>query len=348
MRVAKIGFVGCGSHATHNLYPMLPYAKCSLEAVCDLNEKLAVRNSRMFGASSWFTDTERMLSETKLDGVFVVGPPEMHYAVGRKVLERGLALFVEKPPAPDLERTRELTTLAKANGTFIMPGFMKRHGLAYAKTRAMIESGQFEPNMGFFRYGHSWIPSDPRRMLLTMSCHAIDLAISFFGDVSEVVSQQVKGRNIPSLAVTLRFCSGKIAQLMLDSSQPRIQEHVEISGVSDGGNALIIVDNVTHLEFHRQGQIGIDLLGQEMTEIMPEFDLEDIKMWRPDFGIPNMGQTRQFFQGFAGEVREFIDAILEKRQPYPGPRDALMTMTVIEAIAAKPNGTTSLSEIAAG
>jgi hypothetical protein len=38
MALAKVAFVGCGSHATNNIFPMLRYASCTLEAVCDLNE----------------------------------------------------------------------------------------------------------------------------------------------------------------------------------------------------------------------------------------------------------------------------------------------------------------------
>ena len=339
MTHAKIGFVGCGTHATNNLYPMLRYARCSLETVCDLDEELAARNARLFGASSYYVDVEKMLSESDLDGVLVVGPSEMHYEIGKKVLACRLNLFVEKPPAPDLRRTQELVDLARKNNVFIMAGFVKRHGMTYAKVRHLIETGQFEPAMGFLKYGH-WPNTDLRRMVLDMCCHAIDLAISFFGEVSSVTSHLVELSRTLSLAVTLRFRSGKVAQLMLDSSQPRIQERVEISGTLDGKNALIVVDNVHQLEVHRQGRDGIDLLALSLPEVVPEFDLDDIRVWRPDYGIPNMGQTRHFFQGFAGEIREFVDAILENREPYPCAEDALKTMAVVEAIASKPDGTT--------
>jgi predicted dehydrogenase len=341
MTSARLGFVGCGSHATNNLYPMLRYARCSLEAVCDLSEELAARNARLFGAPSHYVDVDRMLSERELDGVLVVGPTEMHYDVGKKVLRRGLRLFVEKPPAPDLKRIRELVDLARQNNTFLMPGFMKRHGMTYAKVRQLIEAGQFEPAMGLVRYGHG-PHTDLRRMLLIMSCHAIDLAISFFGEVSSVTSHLASSGRALSLAVTLRFRSGRITQLVLDSSQPRIQERVEVSGTLDGRSALIVVDNVQHMEVHTEGQSGIDLVTPDLAQIAPEFDLADIRVWRPDYGIPNMGQTRHFFQGFAGEIREFVNSILEKRNPYPGGEDAVRTMAVIEAIAARPEGITTL------
>jgi hypothetical protein len=116
-------------------------------------------------------------------------------------------------------------------------------------------------------------------------------------------------------AATLIFETGVPVQLMLDSSQPRIQERIEISGHYEGENSLLIINNVQSMELHRQGRNGIDLAGPsgylEPPDIHPDFDLADIRLWRPDFGIPNMGQSRLFFQGYVGEVREFVNAIQE-------------------------------------
>ena len=46
--------------------------------------------------------------------------------------------------------------------------------------------------------------------------------------------------------------------------------------------------------------------------------------------------------GYAGEIREFGEAILEKREPYCGTDDTVKALRVIEAVAAKPNGTSRL------
>ncbi|RED75702.1 myo-inositol 2-dehydrogenase/D-chiro-inositol 1-dehydrogenase [Cohnella phaseoli] len=341
MNKAKIGFIGCGTHATNNLYPMLAYTRAELVAVCDLDEQLAHRNAALYGASSVYTDAGRMLDEQQLDGVIIVGPSTVHYSLGMQALTRGIAVFTEKPPAPRLAQAEEMVAVARAGGTFLMTGYMKRHGLPYKKARQLIDSGLFEPAVGHFKYGH-WGNDNLNEMLLTMSSHIIDLAISFFGEPIGVTSTIYETGRTISLAAVLHFRSGQWAQLTLDSSQPRIQERVELSGSIDGDNALIVVDNVQQMELHRQGHHGIDLLKPELYEIEPTFDLADIQMWRPDYGIPNMGQTRHFVQGFAGELREFVDAIIERRQPYPGTDDVLKAMRVIDAIAARPNGYSDL------
>ncbi len=336
---ARLGFVGCGSHATNNHYPSLMYTRGRLVAVCDLNRELAERNARLFGAERVFTDATRMLDECELDGVIVVGPPEAHVSVGREVLRRGIPLLTEKPPAPTLAEAEELVALARAQRTFWMPGFMKRHGLTYRHIRRAIERGEFTPAAATIQFGH-WPGTDLRLNLLYMWSHALDLAVSFFGAPRRMVSVQHRTPHTLSLGVTLQFPSGVWAQLMLDSSQPRIQERVAISGRMGEANALFIADNVERLELHRQGQNGIDLLAPTLPEINPTFDLADIQVWRPDYGLPNMGQSRRFFQGFAPQAREFVDAILEQREPYPGTADILPTMRLIEALATRPDGET--------
>jgi myo-inositol 2-dehydrogenase/D-chiro-inositol 1-dehydrogenase len=337
---ARVAFIGCGSHATNNIFPMLKYARCRLDSVCDLNEELARRNAQIFGAEAAYTDVRRLLDEREVDGIFVVGPPSMHHEVGKLVLERGLPLFVEKPPAPSLVQTQELVDIARQHGTWFMTGFMKRFGMTYRKAQELMTAGHFVPAAMRLQYGH-WRSTDLRSMLLYMSSHPLDLAMAFFGPVHSLHSTIYRdSRQSISLAVTLRFASGRWAQLMLDGSQPRIQERVEISGTMDGNNALLVMDNVEHLELHRQKHNGVDLLAPTLDAVQPQFELSDIQVWRPDHGLPNMGQTRHFNQGFAGEVREFINAILEKRRAVPGAVESLAVMRLIEAIAAKPDGET--------
>jgi len=342
--LAKVGFIGCGSHSTNNLYPMLKYARCRLQAVCDRDEGLARRNAEVFGGKSVYTDADRMLAEESLDGVLIVGSPQMHFDLGKKVLEKGIPLFVEKPPAPDLRSAEALVDLAKARKTFVMTGFMKRYAMTYAKVRQFIRERRFDPSSAMLRYTH-WPMKGLEPMLLYMCIHPIDLAISFFGEVREVTSDLYEGKHGLSLALTLRFDSGRWAQLMLGSSV-RLQEHVELTGVMDGKPALIVADNIQHLELHTQGQGGVDVArggkSLELWDIRPDFDLDDIKVWRPDFSIPNMGQNSPFLAGYAGEVREFADAILEKREPYPGTDDALKAMRVVQAVLGKPNGTSAM------
>jgi predicted dehydrogenase len=220
-----------------------------------------------------------------------------------------------------------------------MTAFMKRHGLTYAKIREYITSGRFVPNSLSMRYMH-WPNTDLRTMLLYMCSHPIDLALSYFGFPKRMQCTLGQGRGgWLTLFINLTFDQGRVAQLSL-GSQVRIQEHFEMSGALDGKPAFFAVDNVDHMQLHVQGHDGIGENLSVMHELQSAFDLQDIQMWRPDYGIPGIGHSQQFFQGYAGEVREFCDAILENRQANPSMQDSIDVMRIIEAIVAKPDGTT--------
>jgi myo-inositol 2-dehydrogenase/D-chiro-inositol 1-dehydrogenase len=319
---------------------MLAYTHGRLEAVCDLDESLALRNAALYGdaATKVYTDADKMLGEAALDGVMIVGPPDMHYKYGLAALKRGIPVYVEKPPAPNLKKAAEMVEAAKASGTFVMCGFMKRFGTAYKKIREMAKSGELQLSTGLFEYCH-WT-CDDIGMMYVMSIHIIDLAISIFGKVKSVYSVCSKPNGCVSVTLILHHENGLHTQLFLDTSHPRIHERAEISGKMNGKNTFIVIDNVQHMELHTEQKdyTFIDVLAPTMQEIDPTAGFDGISVWRPDYAMPNMGQSRHFFQGFAGEAREFVSAIKEKRTAYSSNDEILEAMKVIETVIAKPNG----------
>ena len=135
---AKIGFVGCGGHATGSLYPMIHLIpEIDLVAVCDLKEELAKRNARNFGARRWYTDLDKMFSEEELDGVIICGPPKMHCEIGKQCLEAGLPIFVEKPSAISYKEAIDLANYSEKKNLFGGVAFMKRYSTGYRMARAL-------------------------------------------------------------------------------------------------------------------------------------------------------------------------------------------------------------------
>lgn len=341
MEKVRIGFVGCGSHSTHNLYPMLQLARAKLAAVCDVSEAAGRRVMDTYACEAWYPDVDQMLDKTALDAMIVVGPPQLHYEAAMKALKRGLPVLTEKPPAPSLRQTEEMVATAKSHGTFLMTAFMKRYALPHAKIRQYISGGRFVPHSFMMQYMH-WPNQNLRDMLLFMCSHPIDLVCSFFGFPRRLQCTLGKAPNgWLTLFVNLTFPSGKVAQLAL-GSQLRIQEHLRISGELDGKAAFFSVDNVDHLQLHIQGGFGGPNNMTNFPEMEFPFEMSDIQLWRPDYSIPTLGHSQQFVEGYAGEIREFCNAILEKRPATPSMQESINVMRIIEAIDKNPDGTTEL------
>jgi predicted dehydrogenase len=332
-QLVRVGFIGCGNHASRNLYSSLRYAPIDLIAVCDLVAEKAERNARLFGARHVYTDYRHMLDEQELDAVFIVGGPVVHYELGLDVLRHGYHVFIEKPPCHTLAEAEALLEASRAVNRNLMVGFMKRFAPAYLKAKEITQS----PGFGgvaqvHFRFGH-WAVTDYHHMLTNMHSHILDLGRYFAGEIVRLhVEKYVDGMGAAA-AITAKYRSGAVGTFIFDAHQPRIQERMEISG----GGHLVIVDDVTHVE-HRQGERPAD-------PDFPTFAMSDRQYWQPEFAVPNLQQTSAYLQGYVGEIREFVQAILEGRPTSVTARDAVEVMRLIEAIERVDEGTI---EIASG
>lgn len=93
----KIGWIGCGVHATQMLLPQLVRHDVELVALCDIDTSRLVSAGRQFGVSNLTNDVATLLKTPSIDAVGMAVGPDQHLAFGKAALERGLAVFMEKP-----------------------------------------------------------------------------------------------------------------------------------------------------------------------------------------------------------------------------------------------------------
>jgi predicted dehydrogenase len=98
-------------------------------AVVDRNAERAEMLVRKFGGDmKASTSLEAVLGE--VDGVVVATPNNLHAAVAKIALERGVPVLVEKPVATTFADAQELAELAERHGTFVLVGYNSRHAPA--------------------------------------------------------------------------------------------------------------------------------------------------------------------------------------------------------------------------
>lgn len=124
-------------------------------ALSDINRPLGERVAAAFGVGRVYGDVSEMLAaEPELDGVVVVTGKQWHASACLPALERGLAVFTEKPLAGTLTDGRAMVEAAARTGARLMVGYMKRSDPAYLDARRRLEAGA----IGDVRYGrlHDW------------------------------------------------------------------------------------------------------------------------------------------------------------------------------------------------
>src|SRR5688572_15655231 len=123
-RPFRLGMIGAGNLASRRLYPVLhTIPNLTLAAVCDLDESKARRNAQKFGGERIYTDHRTMLAEANLDGVVVCVDPRVHESLSIEVMESGLPVYTEKPPAATAAGARRVLETSRRTGKLCVTAF---------------------------------------------------------------------------------------------------------------------------------------------------------------------------------------------------------------------------------
>jgi myo-inositol 2-dehydrogenase / D-chiro-inositol 1-dehydrogenase len=327
----RIGFVGCGAFATSTIWPCLRYAPIEVAYACARRPERAERNARRFGAEHATTDVSRILNDDSVPAMFVIGPPDMQYQIGLQVLEAGKHLFMEKPPGETLRHALLLQDAAERSGVQCLVALQKRFAIAYRMAREVAARSEFGGvRLCKVNYSH-WLQPDWRTQLVWMSVHPLDLVRFFMGDPAEahVLKRSADdGRN--TLVMTALYDSGASAVVNMSANDPHVQEWVELSGA----NQLISVRNL--IEYRHVHEAGDYTVSHRMDEAANSG-------WNPEFAIPYQQADSMWLQGYAGEVVEFAQAVLEGRPVESSISDSVTAMRYVEAIDAAPDGISRLN-----
>jgi len=327
---ARIAFVGAGIHSTESLYPNIPMIpEFDLVAVCDLIEERARLKAKKYGAPNYYRDVEVMLDKVKPQGVCICGPPDMHYEVGLKVLERGIPIWVEKPPAPNLAKTMELAELAKKRNTFGMVGFMKRFAPANLVAKEFMKSSAFG-KLSSITVIHGCGPyEDVRNMLSFNGIHMIDLLRFFAGDVERLFAYAYNPpENVKAVSVSIQLANGAVGQLNQNSghtwSDCFEQTYISGSGVGILIDASRAVEVMSENGRFAKGE-GLRLFG-----------------WSNRYYVSgNMAgwfASGHYTRGYWGELDHFAKACLGMVKPAATLEDGVEAMSIIEAMMASLKG----------
>lgn len=321
-RLARVAFVGCGNHATKNVYPALRFADCELVAVADPNEARREYAARVFGARTAYDDYLPMLEKEELDALFVVGPGALHHAAGLAGLDAGLHVFLEKPPADTLDETRELASRAKEADRICAVGFMKRSAQKYVRAKELLaapEAGRLRH--AFIRYAFQ-VEGDRERTFAYNSIHGIDLLRFFVGPIRSITVAHGSDDR-PSVYLQTVSAYGTVGQLAMSASAPGVTERVEL--LAD--QAMVAVDELSTLHYAAP---------QPQNQWRPIVRTEE----RPNFALQTTENHSLALQGYLGEVVSFVDAVLGRRAAPDGTiDDAVVAMEIVSLLASGRTGT---------
>jgi hypothetical protein len=136
----KFCAIGCGGHASDVHGPSQQQVASQLSGVelsacCDLSEANALRYRDQFGFARSYTDINTMLEAEQPDAVSLVVPTTATCELAIPLLERGLPLFLEKPPGLTVEEINRMIVAMKQGGAVNHVAFNRRFMPVMVKLR---------------------------------------------------------------------------------------------------------------------------------------------------------------------------------------------------------------------
>lgn len=235
----KIAIIGAGSLSTKRIYPNIGAAGGNLVGICDLDRDKAERNARLFGGTV-YTEFNTMIQQESPDAVIICIGPESHAELAPQILDLGLPVYTEKPPAPSAEAAFAVAQKAHNKGILCTTAFKKRYTEAANRATQWLSKFPEEDRYSIsIDYCSAQYKNDSPRtsFLLDFCIHIIDLVGYLFGDVARVFAFS-KGLN--AYAVSLEFTSGAVGTLTLACGRSFRIPTEEIEITVKGGNFMTI------------------------------------------------------------------------------------------------------------
>lgn len=146
--VGVVGVGGWGKNLVRN-YFQLDSAK--LRWVCDLDDKRRSASQSQFPAEFDTANVDDLLNDPGLDAVVIATTAPSHYDLGKRALEAGKDVYIEKPFTLSVDHAKDLIRIAEAKKRVLMVGHLLEYHPVVVRLKELIDEGFF----GDIRYIYS-------------------------------------------------------------------------------------------------------------------------------------------------------------------------------------------------
>ncbi len=143
MRKVRFGLLGASRIADNSFAPAVKKARnSSLIAVAARELKKAERFAKKHHIPYAYGSYEEMLKNPSVDAVYISLPNHLHAYWGKKTLEAGKHVIIEKPITNSTRELEALYSIAEKKKLVVMEAFMFLYNDRFNKTLEMIRTGE--------------------------------------------------------------------------------------------------------------------------------------------------------------------------------------------------------------
>ena len=321
MDKVRIAIVGCGNAFRLNAPGYLQHPNCEVYALCDNVRAKAEARAKQWGiAPKIYTDYEHVLNDPNVDAVELLTPNYLHAEQVIAALEAGKHVSCQKPMCVSVAEADEIIAAVNRAKTWYRVTENFIYYPPIVKAKELLDSGAIgEPSLVRFHTvrpgaletpslkldsaAHKWRSNpklNPRGLVYDDGVHKFATAMKWVGDIEKVQAIITKTEDYiieaPS-AIIWKFkdrdCLGiydytYAPEMIVRGMHGRSDNYFEIHG--------------------SKGAIHVTRCTGEMMDLPPVMLLTGTETITYD--VPS-----DWMESFNGAAKDFIDSIIEDRQP---------------------------------
>ncbi len=195
----NFAFIGSGPVAEYHLQVIKKNRLASPYGIYTRNKERAVELSKKFKLRQ-FNSMEKLLEDRNIKAIDICNANADHFPTAKKALINGKHVIIEKPVAFRKKDILDLSDYAEANGLTACAVFQKRYNEILTVVKEKLHN-----RLGEVLFSHSYIYMPRSKnyykrpeksthdyagggVMIYQAIHDIDLLISLFGDVDDILS----------------------------------------------------------------------------------------------------------------------------------------------------------------
>ena len=250
----KIAIMGTGKIASIMADTIKSTKGVVCYAVGSRNQETANKFASEYGIKKAYGSYAELVSDPKVDLVYVATPHSEHYENVKLALSAGKNVICEKAFMLNERQAKEIFEYAESKKLFVTEAMWTRYMPMRAKLNEVIGSNVIgEPTMLTANLGYNISAKDRINLpelgggaLLDLGVYTLNFASMVFGndvtDIASICTFNNLGMDMQD-SITLRYKDGKMA--VLNATALGLSDR---SGVIYGSKGYIVVDNINNIE----------------------------------------------------------------------------------------------------
>lgn len=328
----KIATVGCGVQGEAHLRTLKKINSLKVVAVCDKDEKKAIRASTKWDIDRYYSDFFKMLDNEDLSIVSIITPPDSHALLAVEAIKHGINVLVEKPLTMTTRDADSIMNALKQSDVKMTVAYHLLFSKAMLESLSLIRKQVIGDVLGAeFKFLHT--REDPMTSNPNHWCH--ELPGGRFGEMLPhpvYILQSILGDN---LRVKKIFTSkrGSYPWMPHDELKVILQSARGLGSIYVSFNAprpAILID-----VYGTEKILKIDLLGHTVIELGrihgdSKFDLGKDCLWRAykmsfltiknavDFFLIKRQQSalRNIYTMFKDSIKKNVEPLVTPKMAY--------------------------------